>query len=195
MLYITGDTHGDVDMSNLSSRTLKRCCAEQNVDFHTITAAIVLGDFGLPWYDCAVDADGIHPTDKTDAYLLRWYNKKPFTILAVMGNHDNYDVIEKLPEVSLFGGTALKVSRNIFYLKRGEVYTIEGKRFLVLGGAQSEDKAWRVPHESWWQQEEWTEAERVACFETIRQHGSQFDYILSHTGTTEAIAYIEKNAK
>ena len=46
MLYITGDTHGDVDMSNLSSRTLKRCCAEQNVDFHTITAAIVLGDFG-----------------------------------------------------------------------------------------------------------------------------------------------------
>ena len=120
MLYITGDTHGDVDMSHLSSRTLKRCCAEQNVDFHTITAAIVLGDFGLPWYDCAVYTNGIHPTEKTDAYLLRWYNKKPFTILAVMGNHDNYDVIEKLPEVSLFGGTALKVSRNIFYLKLAE---------------------------------------------------------------------------
>ena len=72
MIYITGDTHNTEDMSNLSSKNMKLCCMEQNVDFHAITAAIVLGDFGLPWNsDCTVDESGIHPTDHTDRYLLK----------------------------------------------------------------------------------------------------------------------------
>ena len=29
-----------------------------------------------------------------------------------MGNHDNYDMIEKLPTVKMFGNTVLKVSYN-----------------------------------------------------------------------------------
>ena len=66
-----------------------------------------------------------------------------------MGNHDNYDIIEKLPEIEMFGAKVLKVSDNVFYLKRGEVYHIEEKQFLVLGGAMSDDKVWRKPHESW----------------------------------------------
>ena len=49
MIYITGDTHNTEDMSNLSSKNMKLCCMEQNTDFHAITAAIILGDFGLPW--------------------------------------------------------------------------------------------------------------------------------------------------
>ncbi len=48
MIYITGDTHNTTDMSNLSSKNMKLCCMEQKVDFHDITTAIVLGDFGLP---------------------------------------------------------------------------------------------------------------------------------------------------
>ena len=105
-------------MSNLSTKNMKLCCMEQNADFHAITAAIVLGDFGLPWSsDCTVDEAGIHPADHTDRYLLKWYNQKPFKILAVMGNHDNYDIIEKLPEIEMFGAKVLKVSDNVFYLK------------------------------------------------------------------------------
>ena len=48
MLYITGDTHNTEDMSNLSSKNMKLRCMEQGADFHAITTAIVLGDFGLP---------------------------------------------------------------------------------------------------------------------------------------------------
>ena len=177
MIYITGDTHNTEDMSNLSSKNMKLCCLEQGVDFHSITHAIVLGDFGLPW-----------SYDHTDRYLLKWYNQKPFKILAVMGNHDNYDLIEKLPEVEMFGSKALKVSDNVFYLKRGEIYTIEEKTFLVLGGAMSDDKAWRTPHESWWEQEEWTEEEKTACLDKIAKYGSNFDYVLSHTGPSAGIA-------
>ena len=189
MIYITGDTHNTEDMSNLSSKNMKLCCMEQGVDIHDITHAIVLGDFGLPWSsDCVVDEAGIHPADHTDRYLLKWYNQKPFKILAVMGNHDNYDIIEKLPEVEMFGSKVLKVSDNVFYLKRGEIYTIDDKRFLVLGGALSDDKAWRKPHESWWKQEEWSEAEKTACLEKIEQCGSSFDYVLSHTGPSAGIS-------
>ena len=189
MIYITGDTHNTEDMSNLSSKNMKLCCMEQNTDFHAITAAIILGDFGLPWNsDCLVDESGIHPADHTDRYLLKWYNQKPFKILAVMGNHDNYDVIEKLPEVEMFGSKVLKVSDNVFYLKRGEIYYIEDKRFLVLGGALSDDKAWRKPHASWWEQEEWNEKEKSTCLDKIGECGGNFDYVLSHTGPSSGIA-------
>ena len=188
MIYITGDTHNTEDMSNLSSKNMKLCCMEQGVDFHDITHAIVLGDFGLPWSsDCEIDEAGIHPTDHTDRYLYKWYNQKPFKILAVMRNHDNYDMIEKLPEVEMFGSKVLKVSDNVFYFKRGEIYFIEDKRFLVLGGALSDDKAWRKTHESWWKQEEWSEGEKSSCLAKLEAE-NQFDYVLSHTGPSAGIA-------
>ena len=188
MIYITDDTHNAIDMSKASSKNIKFCCKKQNVDYHYITTLIILGDFGLPWYDCSVDEKGIHPDDPTEKYLLKWYKSKPFKILAVMGNHDNYDMIANLPEVKMFGNKVLKVCDNVFYFKRGEVYTIEDKKFLVLGGAKSGDKAYRVPHESCWPQEEWNEAEKAACEKRIQEFGCHFDYVLSHTGTSKGIA-------
>ena len=176
-------------MSNLSAKNMKLCCMEQGVDYHDITVAIVLGDFGLPWSsDCEIDERGVHTNDHTDRYLLKWYDQKSFKVLAVPGNYDNYDVIEKLLEVEMFGAKVCKVSDNVFYLKRGEIYEIEGKRFLVLGGAMSENKAWRVPHESWWPQEKWSEGEKTACLEKIAACGGKFDYVLSHTGPSAGIS-------
>ncbi|QTQ12785.1 metallophosphoesterase [Treponema parvum] len=186
MIYITGDTHNTVDMSNLAAKNMKLCCKEQNADYKDITIAIVLGDFGLPWNECPLDSEGIHPTDKTDRYLLDWYKQKPFRILAVQGNHDNYDMIEKLPEAEMFGSIVLQVSDNIFYLKRGEIYLVEGKSFLALGGAVSDDKAYRIPHESWWPQEEWTEKDKHSCISNVK--GRRVDYVLSHTGPSVGIA-------
>ena len=57
--------------------------------------------------------------------------------------------------------------------------------------ALSEDKAFRTIHESWWPQERWTEAEQAACIEKIQKQGTQFDYVLSHTGPTPGIACID----
>ena len=139
MIYITGDLHNTIDMNSISIKKLRNYCYWQQSSHEKITNLIILGDFGLPWCDCAVDEEGIHPTDKQDKYLLNWLNQKPFTILAVMGNHENYNMIEKLPEVEMFGNRTLKVSKNIFFLKRGHFYNIEGKSFLVLGGAESQE--------------------------------------------------------
>ena len=87
----------------------------------------------------------------------------------------------------MYGSTVLKVSDNVFYLKRGEIYTIDEKSFLVLGGAMSDDKAWRKPHESWWEQEEWSEEKKKFCFAKIKEN-NEFDYVLSHTGPSAGIA-------
>lgn len=191
MIYITGDTHNDIDASNVATKNIRYCCKAQGADYKDITNLIVLGDFGLPWYDCPVNENGIAPLNKIDAHLLKWYKEKPFTILAVMGNHDNYDMIQKLPEVEMFGSTVLKVSRNIFYLRRGEAYTIEGKSFLVLGGARSVDVAYRIPHRSWWEQETWTEDEKKSLFAMLEKQGTSFDYVLSHTGPSAGIICVD----
>ena len=101
MLYITGDTHNTQDKDNLSKENMELCCLEQKAAYSAISAAIVLGDFGLPWHECFIGHDGIHPSKRSDRHLLEWYNKKPFKILALMGNHDNYDMLGKLPQVEM----------------------------------------------------------------------------------------------
>lgn len=95
MIYITGDTHNTIDMHNASAKQIRLYCKLQNAKYSDITTLIILGDFGLPWFECAVDENGIHPENKEDKYLLNWYNEKPFNILAVQGNHDNYSIFEK----------------------------------------------------------------------------------------------------
>ncbi|MBQ9280631.1 MAG: hypothetical protein IJ207_00330 [Treponema sp.] len=51
----------------------------------------------------------------------------------------------------------------------------------------SDDKAWRKAHESWWEQEEWSEEEKETCLAKIKENNS-FDYVLSHTGPSVGIA-------
>ena len=42
MIYITGDTHNTVDMSNLSTCNMKLCCRVQNVEFPLYHQGIVI---------------------------------------------------------------------------------------------------------------------------------------------------------
>ena len=54
MIYITGDMHNTIDMSNISTKKLKNYCYCQKDDYNNITYLIILGDFGLPWFDCPI---------------------------------------------------------------------------------------------------------------------------------------------
>ena len=63
----------------------------------------------------------------------------PFTIAFVCGNHDNHNRLQKLKKIEMFGAPVGKVAENIFYLRRGEIYAIEGKKFFTFGGALSRD--------------------------------------------------------
>lgn len=76
MIYITGDTHGD--FTRFSAKRLRRTGMELTKEDYII----ICGDFGLCW-----------AKDKTFEYHCKNFAEKPYTILWVQGNHENYDMI------------------------------------------------------------------------------------------------------
>ena len=166
-IYLTGDTHGDIDIRKLGfkrwpeSRTLKK------TDY-----LIILGDFGLVW--------GNIPS-ATEKYWTRWLSERPFTTLFVCGNHENHPRLYALEQVAMFGSKVGKVSDSIFHLKRGHIYTIEDKKFFVMGGAQSIDKHLRIEGVSWWPEEVPSWAEMDLGLQNLQEHQYSVDFILAHT--------------
>ena len=136
---------------------------------------IQLGDFGFVWK---------YNDIKYNKFIRKFSKEyKDKEILFVSGNHENYDVIDKCPMVKIYRGRARKISPNIFALIRGEIYTIDGKTFLSIGGADSQDKLWRMPGVSWWEQERISARESVEIFNKIANLpiDMTIDYVVTHT--------------
>jgi predicted phosphodiesterase len=162
MLYITGDIHGTWDEREQFIRSLSK----EDI-------LIVLGDWGWCW---------------TSEHLKRYLKNNPECIqLWIDGNHEGYNVIDTFPIVKIYGGRAHKIADNIYHLIRGEMYEIEGKKFLVFGGALSIDKHWRTPYVSWWPQEQPTMSDYSNAIENLKKNNWKFDYLLTHTADTELV--------
>jgi hypothetical protein len=89
-----------------------------------------------------------------------------------------------LPETDIgIGEMVYQINSSPFvaYLKRGKIYTINGFKFLVLGGALSIDLDMRIPGISWWKEEYWSEDEKKDIFKLLKKDNT-FDYVLAHTG-------------
>ena len=91
----------------------------------------ILGDFGMVW-----DYNG---TSIEENFMLDWLDKKPWTTVATLGNHENYDRIEKLPVEEHFGAPVYVLRPSVFLLKSGYVYTINGYKIWNFNGASSQD--------------------------------------------------------
>ncbi|EGL17496.1 MULTISPECIES: metallophosphoesterase family protein [unclassified Paenibacillus] len=139
MIYITGDIHGTI---SVGSRLNKRNFPEQK-SLTKKDCVIIAGDFGLIW-------DG----SREDQYWLKWLHKeKPFTTLFIDGNHENFDLLEQYPVEIWNGGKVHKINSSVIHLMRGQVFTIENKKFFTFGGAASHDKEYRKEGKSWWKRE------------------------------------------
>jgi hypothetical protein len=143
--------------------------------YKKINYQIILGDAGFLWPE----------NEKSDTYNYNELAKRPFPVLCVVGNHDPVLGRSDLPEVDIgIGEKVILINREkpfTAYLKRGKIYTIENHKFLVLGGALSIDKVYRVPGKSWWKQEYWSDDEKAAISRLL-ENEKNFDYVLSHTG-------------
>ena len=73
MIYITGDTHGEIDIGKLSSKNFPQGNSLTKDDY-----IIILGDFGFIWKN---------ESDKTEEYWMKWFKNKPWTTLFIDGNH------------------------------------------------------------------------------------------------------------
>ena len=168
MIYLTGDTHIPIDISKLNTTNFPEQKQMTRDDY-----VIVLGDFGLLWHE-----------DKEYRHWLKWLREKPFTILWIDGNHENHDWIRSLPVETWHGGKIHRIADNIFHLMRGQVFDIEGKRFLTMGGAQSTDKKFRLEGKSWWAGEVPSEVEGFEAMQNLQKlhaAGETVDYVLTHT--------------
>lgn len=163
-IYVTGDIHGyPIRLSN--EQLNKRGVVLTKED-----KLIICGDFGLPWYN-----------DVQDLQCLEWLSQKPFEILFVDGNHENFDLLNAFPVEVRYGGKVHKLKDNIYHLMRGEVYQIEGKTFFAFGGATSFDKHMREEHVNWWAEEVYDKEELFNAISNLIRIGYKVDYVITHT--------------
>ena len=164
-IFLVGDTHGTIDIHKIS-RFYHIMKNELSKDDYLI----ILGDDGIIWNE----------NNNKDNYLIKWYNNKPWKTLFVDGNHCNFNKLYKYPEENWNGGKINKISDSIYHLRRGEIYTINNKKFFCFGGARSTDKEFRKEGISWWPQEIPSEEEFNYAISNLEKHNNQVDYILSH---------------
>ena len=191
MIYITGDTHGD--FTRFSAKRLRRTGLELTKEDYII----ICGDFGLCW-----------TKDKTFEYHCKNFAEKPYTILWVQGNHENYDLLRNYPISQWHGGLVQAIRPSVLHLMRGQLYNICGKRIFTMGGASSHDirdgilepdnpdyerklrqlnaagALYRVNHRSWWKEELPGEDEYRTAREALDKAGWDVDYIITHCAPT-----------
>lgn len=148
-----------------------------------------------------------HYPSKVDAYKLNQINNKPWITIVIMGNHENYDIIEQMPLINKFDGQVRQCVYNgitydhIFIIDRITILNIEGQHILCIPKAESHDiqhlldpndknykaalqtckqnhSRYRVIGKSWWPQEKMNVEENIDFME---QHENEhFDFVLSH---------------
>lgn len=162
-IFITGDTHGDLDLRKLTSKRFPTGRTLTSSDY-----VIITGDVGAVW-------DG----GKTDRYLQSWYASKHWTTLFVDGNHENHDLLDSLPVTRWHGGDVHVINPHLIHLMRGQVYDIAGKTVFALGGARSHDIDSRKPGVSWWSRE-LPSADEITLARKQLESTPKIDIILTH---------------
>lgn len=164
MIYLTGDIHGNPTQVELF------CSKMQLTEKDTI---IMLGDVGLNYYG-----------GKRDRLPKRILSSLPVTFLCIHGNHEIRP--QNIPEYkpTIWNGGRVFVDEehpNILFAEDGEVYDLDGKKALAIGGAYSVDKFYRLQRGfGWWADEQPSELTKRKV-EGIVSECKGIDIILSHT--------------
>ena len=159
MIYITGDTHREF---------YKLHDVEKNKD----SMLIILGDVGINYY-----------LDERDKKLKEQLNSYNIKLFCIQGNHEERpENISTYKEIDMFGGKVFIEEEypNLIFAKNGELYDIDNKKVLVIGGAYSVDKNYRIIYGYPWFKDEQLNKEEM---DTIlnKYKGQYIDIVLSHT--------------
>ena len=195
MIYITGDCHREFGRFSVKNFPKQREMSKKDY-------VIICGDFGGIW--------DYEKESEEETYLLDWLNEKPFTTLFVSGNHENFDRLDNYPEEIWHNGRVNVIRPSVLHLKRGEIFTIDGKTFFAFGGARSHDirdgilepeekekikewssdycKMFRINKRTWWEQEMPTFAEMDYGLKNLKKSDNKVDYIVTHCGPQSVVA-------
>ncbi len=165
MFYITGDTHGDFD------RVFDFC---EEYETTTEDVLIILGDAGINF--------GLNDRDTR---LKAELSELPITLFCVHGNHEERPfMIDTYEEKAWKGATVYweEDYPNLLFAKDGEIYDFEGKQCIVIGGAYSIDKYYRLRNGlPWFETEQPSEEIKDYVEAQLDKVDWQVDCVFSHT--------------
>lgn len=169
-IYVIGDIHGDYNLLDARFGDIKTSKKVEKKD-----VLFVAGDAGFI---------NSYETLDSKQKRIKQLNTLPFIIIVVLGNHENYDIIESLDETTIFNGVCYKEEDvDVYYAKNGQIFDIDGLKFFTFNGGLSVDKEKRLEYEKqykikfWWEQEVKTEDFPAAFTKYIMYH---VDYVITH---------------
>ncbi len=164
-IYLTGDTHGEFDR-------IQDFCEEYDTAPEDVM--VILGDAGINYW-----------LDERDEELKARLARLPITLFCVHGNHEERP--EELPgyeEQIWQGGVVLCQPKypNLLFARDGEVYDFDGKKAVVIGGAYSVDKYYRLANGlPWFATEQPDAATKARVEQTLDGLDWRVNYVFSHT--------------
>ena len=166
MIYITGDIHGEV---------FRVAEAVERFGITDEDTIVILGDVGMNYFG----------NNHGDSHRKKKLNKLGVPIFCIHGNHEmRPSTIDSYHEVQWKDGTVYIEDEypNLLFAKDGEVYDLDGHKTLVIGGAYSVDKWYRLRMDMNWFPDEQPSAEIKAQVEQkLEELGWKVDAVLSHT--------------
>lgn len=136
MYYITGDKHRD--FSNV-----EKFCKEKETSKND--TLIVLGDAGINYM-----------LDYHDIKYKRYLESLPITLFCIHGNHEQRpNAIKSYVYDDIRGVYYEPEFPHITFARDGNLYEFNGKEYMVVGGAYSVDKEYRMLRNlRWWDNEQ-----------------------------------------
>lgn len=165
MFYITGDTHGEFDRI---ARFCERILTTRD------DVMIILGDAGFNYFGGG-----------RDRHVKQRMAEMPITIFSIHGNHEKRPARISSYRITEWNGGRVYVEDaypNLLFAIDGEVYDLGGTRTIVIGGAYSVDKRYRLANGwSWWDDEQPSDEIRAKVESTLASRDWKIDAVLSHT--------------
>lgn len=163
MVYFTGDIHG-------SPWGIRRFCERAKLTEDDIV--VLLGDVGLNYFCDKRD-------DNAKSVLA---GLKP-SFLCIHGNHEMRPWhIDSYMLKPWKGGQIWMQEQypNLMFARDGEIFFIDGLNYLVIGGAYSVDKNYRLANGyGWWEDEQ--PSDEIKAFVEKQIMARSIDIVLSHT--------------
>lgn len=164
-IYLTGDTHGQFE------RIISFCERQQVQPESTF---IILGDVGLNYYG-----------DRRDNRGKDNLTKIPITFFCIHGNHEMRPSEELGYQVKEYHGGKVWVQPeypNLVFAIDGEIYDFFGHSCIVIGGAYSVDKYYRLARGyNWFEDEQPSDEIKEKVERVLSERDWKIDVVLSHT--------------
>lgn len=163
MIYFTGDIHGE-------PWDIKKFCLKMKLTAEDIV--VLLGDVGVNYY-----------RDTRDEFRKSVLAGLVPTFLCIHGNHEMRPWNVEGYHLKDWNGGKVWVQDaypNLLFAKDGEIFTLNGLNYIVIGGAYSVDKFYRLYRGyGWWEDEQPSDEIKAYVEKQLKEH--PVDVILSHT--------------